>query len=183
MKTGRCSGSATPLGDPVHVGGFLGRDFDLYAPGQRLEVGEQGLLILDLRVDGVEGVPHLVGDGGDEISFGGVTEEDYDEIGNEETPIVKLVNKVIANAVGSRASDIHFEPMEKKVRVRFRIDGQCIEQEPLPKKLQGSIISRLKIMSKMRPEENRVPQDGNIKMRLAKRGIDFRVNALPATHG
>lgn len=123
--------------------------------------------------------------GGDELLEARTPGEDeaggYDE--GDETPIIRLVNQVIANAVTKRASDIHFEPMEKKVRVRYRIDGECVEQEPLPKKIQGSVISRLKIMAKMRPEEKRVPQDGNIKMKLGGREIDFRVNALPATHG
>lgn len=102
---------------------------------------------------------------------------------DDDAPIIKLVNQVIANGVARRASDIHIEPMERQVRIRYRIDGECHVQEPLPKKLQGSITSRIKIMSKMRPEEKRVPQDGNIKMHLAGREIDFRVNALPATHG
>jgi type IV pilus assembly protein PilB len=101
----------------------------------------------------------------------------------DDAPIIKLVNQYIANGVTKRASDIHFEPMEKKVRIRFRIDGDCVEQEPLPKKLQGPILARLKIMAKMKPDEKRSPQDGRIKLNLGGREIDFRVNALPATHG
>src|SRR5207248_1801159 len=67
----------------------------------------------------------------------------------DDAPIIKLVNQIIANGVTKRSSDIHIEPMEKEVRVRYRIDGDCVEQEPLPKKLQGPVIARLKIMSKM----------------------------------
>jgi type IV pilus assembly protein PilB len=119
-----------------------------------------------------------------DIQFGGGDMSELEADGDEdEAPIIKLVNQIIANGVGKRASDIHVEPMERVVRVRYRVDGECIEQEPLPKKLQGAIISRLKIMARMRPEEKRIPQDGNIKMQLAGRDIDFRVNALPASHG
>jgi type IV pilus assembly protein PilB len=117
------------------------------------------------------------------IEFKGQMDELEADGSDEEAPIIKLVNQIIANGVNKRASDIHVEPMERIVRIRYRVDGECIEQEPLPKKLQGSIISRLKIMAKMRPEEKRKPQDGNIKMHLSGREIDFRVSALPASHG
>ncbi len=116
-----------------------------------------------------------------------VKKEDLDKLENledgDDAPIIKLVNQIIANGVTKRSSDIHVEPMEKKVRIRYRIDGDCVEQEPLPKKLQGPVIARLKIMSKMKPDERRIPQDGRIKLNLSGREIDFRVNALPATHG
>ena len=117
-----------------------------------------------------------------------VKQQDIDQLeagdgDDDDAPIVRLVNQIIAKGVEKRASDIHVEPMEKKVRIRYRIDGDCVEQEPLPKKLQGSVISRLKIMAKMKPEEKRIPQDGRIKMSLAGREIDFRVNSLPASHG
>ncbi len=106
-----------------------------------------------------------------------------DDVDDEDAPIIRLVNQIIAEGVRKGASDIHVEPMERKVRVRYRIDGRCIEQEPIPKKLQGALLSRFKIMSKMKPEEKRIPQDGRIKMRLASREVDFRVNSLPMTHG
>jgi type IV pilus assembly protein PilB len=109
--------------------------------------------------------------------------DEVEEGEGDDAPIIRLVNQIIAEAVKKRASDIHVECMERKVRLRYRIDGDCIEQEPIPKKLQGALISRLKIMSKMKPEEKRTPQDGRIKLRLGGRDIDFRVNALPATHG
>ena len=96
---------------------------------------------------------------------------------------MRLSNQIIAEAVKKGASDIHIEPMERKVRLRFRVDGRCIEQDPVPKKLQGALLSRFKIMAKMKPEEKRIPQDGRIKMRLGGRDIDFRVNSLPASHG
>ncbi|MBX3471326.1 MAG: Flp pilus assembly complex ATPase component TadA [Planctomycetes bacterium] len=120
---------------------------------------------------------------GEEIALKRDLQQDVDEADGDDAPIIRLVNQIIAEAVKKRASDIHVEPMERKVRLRYRIDGDCVEQEPIPKKLQGALLSRLKIMAKMKPEEKRTPQDGRIKLRLAGRDIDFRVNSLPATHG
>jgi type IV pilus assembly protein PilB len=121
---------------------------------------------------------------GDDINLRGdmVPEADaYDE--DDDAPIIRLVNQIISEACKARASDIHVEPMERKVRLRYRIDGECSEQEPIPKRLQGALLSRFKIMAKMKPEERRVPQDGRIKLKVGGRDIDFRVNALPASHG
>ncbi len=106
---------------------------------------------------------------------------DYDS--DDDAPVIRLVNLIIAEALKKRASDIHIEPMEKKLQVRYRIDGVCIPQESPPKKLQGPIIARVKIMADMDMTERRRPQDGRIKMRLEGRDVDFRVNSLPATHG
>ncbi|RME04245.1 MAG: type II/IV secretion system protein [Planctomycetota bacterium] len=100
-----------------------------------------------------------------------------------DAPVIRLVNLIISEAVKKRTSDIHIEPMEKKLRVRYRIDGMCVEQESPPKKLQNSIIARVKIMAKMDMAEKRRPQDGRIKMKCEGREIDLRVNSLPATHG
>jgi type IV pilus assembly protein PilB len=114
---------------------------------------------------------------------GEYTGEDEEDTYEDDAPIVRLGNQIIANAVLMGASDIHVEPMERRVRLRFRVDGECIEQDAVPKKLQGALLSRFKIMAKMKPEEKRIPQDGRIKMRLGGRDIDFRVSALPSTHG
>ncbi|MHC4712824.1 MAG: GspE/PulE family protein [Planctomycetota bacterium] len=105
------------------------------------------------------------------------------DMGDEDAPVVKLVRLVIEDAVRGRASDVHVEPMTDRVRVRYRVDGLCHEVQSVPKRLQGAIISRLKIMSKMDIAEKRRPQDGRILMRIDGRDIDFRVSALPATHG
>jgi type IV pilus assembly protein PilB len=93
------------------------------------------------------------------------------------------VTQLISNALKERASDIHVEPFEKRVRIRYRIDGVCVEKENPPKKLQGPIISRIKIMSRMDMAEKRRTQDGRIKIQLHGREIDLRVSALPARHG
>jgi type IV pilus assembly protein PilB len=101
----------------------------------------------------------------------------------EQGPIIKLVQRIIAEAVNGRASDIHIEPFEDRVRLRYRIDGVCIERDRIPKRTQGSVIARVKIMSGMRVEEKRVPQDGRIKARIGNEVIDFRVSSCPAYHG
>ncbi|MBN1258035.1 MAG: Flp pilus assembly complex ATPase component TadA [Planctomycetes bacterium] len=101
----------------------------------------------------------------------------------DDAPVIKLVTLIISEAVKQRASDIHIEPMTDRVRIRYRIDGQCIEVESPPKRLQGAILSRIKIMSKMDMAEKRRPQDGRIKLSLLGREIDLRVSALPASNG
>lgn len=101
----------------------------------------------------------------------------------EEAPVIKLVSLLILEAFKLRASDIHLEPLERKFRVRYRIDGVLHEMPAPSKRLQGSIISRIKIMSNMSIAERRLPQDGRIKLNLTGKDIDLRVSSLPANHG
>jgi len=101
----------------------------------------------------------------------------------ESAPIVRLVQLIISEAVRMRASDIHIEPLSSKLRVRYRVDGVCIERDPPPKRLQGAITTRVKLLSGMQIEEKRLPQDGRIRMRLEGEDLDFRVSTLPAYHG
>ncbi|HVZ93726.1 MAG TPA: ATPase, T2SS/T4P/T4SS family [Phycisphaerales bacterium] len=101
----------------------------------------------------------------------------------ESAPIIKLCAKIITEAVKSRASDIHVEPMEDRVRLRYRIDGVCIERDNLPKRMQNAVLARFKLMAGMNISEKRVPQDGRIKMPVDEKVIDFRVSACPAYHG
>lgn len=103
--------------------------------------------------------------------------------GGDDAPIVKLVNIIIGEAVKNRASDIHIEPLENKFRVRYRIDGVLHNVPAPPKRLQGSIISRVKIMAGMDIAEKRLPQDGRIKIMLDKKELDLRVSSLPGIHG
>ncbi|UCG33750.1 MAG: Flp pilus assembly complex ATPase component TadA [Phycisphaerales bacterium] len=100
-----------------------------------------------------------------------------------DAPIIRYLNLMITEAVRSRASDIHVEPMADRIRVRYRIDGVCIERDKLPKSMQGAVTARLKIMSGLDIAEKRVPQDGRIKMDVDGSNIDFRVSALPSYHG
>jgi len=103
--------------------------------------------------------------------------------GADEAPIVKLVNSLIADAVRKGASDIHIEPYEKSMRVRFRIDGVLHEMMSPPFKFKAAIISRLKIMAELDIAERRVPQDGRIKIKVMNRTIDLRVSSLPTIFG
>lgn len=100
-----------------------------------------------------------------------------------DAPIIKLVNSVIVDAFKMRASDIHLEPLGKKFRLRYRIDGMLHEMKSPPKRLQASMISRLKIMSNMSISEKRIPQDGRIQSNVGTRMIDLRVSCLPTNHG
>ncbi len=109
--------------------------------------------------------------------------EEGAEGADEDAPIIKLVSLIIIEAIRKRASDIHLEPMEKKYRVRYRIDGVMREQESLPKYLQANITSRLKIMAKLDIAEKRVPQDGRIQLKVENKEIDLRVSTIPTTHG
>ncbi|MDD4871418.1 MAG: type II secretion system ATPase GspE [Kiritimatiellae bacterium] len=100
-----------------------------------------------------------------------------------DAPIIKLVSLVILEAFRNRASDIHLEPMEKRFRVRYRIDGVLHEVDSPPKRLQPAILSRVKIMAGMKISEKRIPQDGRIQVNIMGRELDLRVSSIPANHG
>ncbi len=100
-----------------------------------------------------------------------------------DAPIVRLVNHIIGEAVRNRASDIHIEPMEDRVRVRYRIDGVCEIRDDIPKNIQNAVMTRFKIISGMDIAEKRVPLDGRIKMKFSGSRIDFRVSSCPTYHG
>jgi type IV pilus assembly protein PilB len=107
-----------------------------------------------------------------------------DEGGEIEGPIIKIVNGILIKAIKLGASDIHFEPYEKSFRVRYRLDGVLRREMALPIKIRNAIISRLKIMARLDIAEKRLPQDGRIKLRLAKgREMDFRVSVVPILFG
>ena len=115
--------------------------------------------------------------------IGEATEEEA-ESGVDDAPIIKLVSTLLVEAQSARASDIHIEPLEKSLRIRFRIDGNLQEVQSPPKKLQGAIISRLKIMTgSMSIAEKRVPQDGRIQVKVGDKTVDLRVNSVPTVHG
>jgi type IV pilus assembly protein PilB len=115
-------------------------------------------------------------------------EDDIDlqelELATEEAPVVRLVNALLSDAIRKRASDVHVEPYEKMLRVRFRIDGVLYEIMQPPLRLKNAITSRIKVMAKLDIAERRLPQDGRIKMKLAgSREMDFRVSVLPTMFG
>ncbi len=139
----------------------------LYGAGrQSIEtiIEEAGKNVYEISADGDADVDHLI----DMAS---------------EAPIIRLVNRLILNAVEQRASDIHFEPFEEEFKVRYRIDGVLNEVESPPARLQAAIISRVKIMSKLDIAERRLPQDGRIKLKVADKEIDFRVSTVPTLFG
>ncbi|HXI69844.1 MAG TPA: ATPase, T2SS/T4P/T4SS family [Verrucomicrobiae bacterium] len=100
-----------------------------------------------------------------------------------DAPLIRLVNQIIVDAFKLRASDIHLEPLEKRFRLRYRIDGVMQEMKAPPKRLQPSIIARLKIQANMIISEHRVPQDGRIQTKVGNKLIDLRVSCLPTNHG
>ncbi len=102
---------------------------------------------------------------------------------HDQAPIIRYVNSVLHGAIKERASDIHIEPFEKDISVRFRIDGVLFEKYSPPRKFQASIVSRVKIMAGLNIAEKRIPQDGRIRTRMAGRDIDIRVSTLPVRHG
>jgi general secretion pathway protein E len=100
-----------------------------------------------------------------------------------EAPVIRLVNLIISRAIESRASDIHIEPFEKALKVRYRVDGVLVDVESPPKRLKAAVISRIKIMAKLNIAERRIPQDGRIKMKVLGKEIDLRVSTLPTMYG
>ncbi len=122
---------------------------------------------------------------GDDVE---VVEEDEDEggasmAGVDDAPVVKLINGVLTDAVKRGASDIHVEPFEHEIRIRYRIDGALLEVMKPPLKMKAALTSRIKILSQLNIAERRVPQDGRLKLKMGTRVIDFRVSTLPVLFG
>jgi type IV pilus assembly protein PilB len=143
---------------------------------------EEGSTSDEVATVDVDEFDKVVGDALDSIE----TYSERDESGGVEIeePIVKLVNGILLNAIKGGASDIHIEPYERSLRVRYRVDGVLFNAMNLPLKIKNPITSRLKIMSKLDIAERRLPQDGRIKLRLSKKKeIDFRVSVLPCLFG
>ena len=124
----------------------------------------------------VEGMEDEGGPGGD---------EDVNHLRDMafEAPVVRLVNLLVENAIAAEASDIHIEPFEDTLRIRYRIDGLLYDQEAPPRRLQAAVTSRIKIMSEMNIAERRLPQDGRIRVTLHGQRVDIRVSTMPTVHG
>jgi len=105
------------------------------------------------------------------------------EASDDEAPVIRFVNSLLFQAVKEKASDIHIEPFEKNVVVRFRIDGILYDKYTAPKRLHAAIASRIKVMAELNIAEKRIPQDGRVKVKLANREIDIRLSVLPVVHG
>ncbi|BAK18079.1 type II secretory pathway, ATPase PulE/Tfp pilus assembly pathway, ATPase PilB [Solibacillus silvestris StLB046] len=111
------------------------------------------------------------------------TAEVQQEITDEDSPIVRLVNQIIANGVAQRASDIHFDPQETEFKVRYRVDGVLKTERSLPKHMQNMMTARVKIIGGLNITENRIPQDGRIKVNIEFKSIDIRLSTLPTVYG
>ncbi len=102
---------------------------------------------------------------------------------SEEAPVIKLANLILVQAIKDRASDIHIEPFEKSVRLRYRVDGVLMDATPPPKQMQLALVSRFKIMSSLDIAERRLPQDGRMRVRVGGKDYDLRVSIMPTVHG
>jgi len=120
-----------------------------------------------------------------EIAREDIEEVNLDQLAasSEEAPVIKLANLILVQAIKDRASDIHIEPFEKSVRLRYRVDGALMDATPPPKQLQLALASRFKIMSSLDIAERRLPQDGRMRVKVSGRDIDLRVSFLPTVHG
>ncbi len=161
-----------------HIQWVLAREDDIQMAIERYYKGEQAM-VEDMLTEISENQEY--GTDKDTRTLKQMLTEDISV--DEEGPIMRLVDLIFEEAVRMRASDIHFEPFEDKFIIRFRIDGVLHEIQSPSKKLQGPILSRLKLMSGMDLSEKRVPQDGRIQKIILGRHFDFRVSALPALHG
>jgi general secretion pathway protein E/type IV pilus assembly protein PilB len=136
---------------------------------------------------GGETVTAMVAERSDGLELLQETEDDDSELAKmaQEASVVKLVNEILIEAINERASDIHIEPQEHELRIRYRIDG-LLQTQRLPPEIhrfQAAIISRLKIMARLNIAEKRLPQDGRIKMRVSGKEVDVRVSIIPMSHG
>jgi len=120
-----------------------------------------------------------------EVSRDAVEEVNLDQLAasSEEAPVIKLANLILVQAVKDRASDVHIEPFDKTMRLRYRIDGVLMDATPPPKQMQLALASRFKIMSSLDIAERRLPQDGRIRIRVSGRDYDLRVSIMPTVHG
>ena len=133
-------------------------------------------------IEGAEDTGDLEGAG---LEFLDDSEEDVQQLRDmaSEAPVIRLVNQILSRAVEQRASDVHVEPFENELRVRYRIDGVLHDIDPPPRTMTAAVISRIKLMAKLNIAERRLPQDGRIKLRLVGREIDLRVSSLPTLYG
>jgi general secretion pathway protein E len=160
---------AMALGCPVKV--LVALPIELEAALDRLYPSQDGLMAAAAQsLDG------------DSARANGDDAERLKDLASEE-PIIRLVNQMIARAVETQASDIHIEPFDDKLRVRYRYDGVLHEAEPPPPQLQAAIISRIKIMGQLDIAERRLPQDGRLRLAVRGQDVDFRVSTVPSLHG
>ncbi|MGD9733031.1 MAG: type IV-A pilus assembly ATPase PilB [Desulfamplus sp.] len=135
-------------------------------------------------VASVDDFGSLVSEAADEVEVADDDDKNYDEFMASDAPIIKLVNGILTKAINDGISDIHIEPFEKSLQVRYRLDGALFKAMNLPISIKNAVISRFKILAELNIAERRVPQDGRIKLRLGKKKtVDFRVSTLPTLYG
>jgi general secretion pathway protein E len=186
----RANSVVVAVADPLEIGGLD----DLHATF-RAEVDpvaappEQIFNAINVVFDRRASADQVIDDISDEEVASGF-DDNLDDItadlldaGDDEAPVIRLVNAVLSQAIKEKASDIHIEPYEKEVVVRFRRDGILTEIVRAPKKLQASITSRIKIMGELNIAEKRLPQDGRIRVKIAGRDVDVRLSTVPTSHG
>ena len=155
------------------------------APGQPVTLEIAVPIELDAALDRLYPDAASGDDGEPASDAGGPVEEDAERLKDlaSEAPIIRLVNQLVARAVETQASDIHLEPFEDRLRVRYRYDGMLHEAESQPAGLIAAITSRVKIMARLDIAERRLPQDGRIKLAIRGQDVDFRVSTIPSLHG
>ncbi|MGB9808319.1 MAG: type IV-A pilus assembly ATPase PilB, partial [Thermosulfidibacteraceae bacterium] len=134
-------------------------------------------VLQDIRTEAVKEDLEVIDEGTDVVTIGSL--EDM----AQQAPVVKFVNYILSDAVSKGASDIHIEPYETRVRVRYRIDGILYEQANIPTKIKEAVVARIKILSKLNVVERRLPQDGRIKLRVGDKEVDIRVSTVPTVFG
>ena len=161
--------SVTPLAAPEHeISAVLSRMF---------EETSQGLNMEDLLKDTESDVQVVEGQDEEQQSLEEMLET------AEGAPVIRMVNMILVEALRMGASDIHIEPMEKRLRLRYRVDGSLMERPSPPKNLQAAVISRIKIMADLDIAERRIPQDGRFNIKALGKEVDLRISVLPASHG
>src|SRR5438445_3748089 len=140
---------------------------------------------IDRTYDGAATPLQRIVEGMEDEGAGEGEEEDVNHLRDMafEAPVVRLVNLLIENAIDAEASDIHVEPFEDTLRVRYRLDGILFDQEAPPRRLQAAVTSRIKLMAEMNIAERRLPQDGRIRVTVPGRRVDIRVSTIPTVHG
>ncbi|MEA2144260.1 MAG: type pilus assembly protein PilB, partial [Solirubrobacteraceae bacterium] len=151
------------------------------------EMGEGGAIVEELQEAPSEPPPQAGASGGPAPQAAGplydLSELQVKASGEEDASVIGLVHRVITEAVDRGASDIHFEPFEEEMKIRYRVDGVLIEAARIPAKIVPTIVSRIKILSELDIAERRIPQDGRVSMELEKKRIDLRVVTLPTSFG
>ncbi len=140
----------------------------------------------EVEVTQIDDFGALVSDAAEDFEIESATEDEsaYDQFSASDAPIIKLVNGILVKAVQEGVSDIHIEPFEKTMQVRYRKDGALFKSMNLPLTIKNALVARIKILADLNITERRVPQDGRIKMRMGrKKAVDFRVSTLPLLHG